>query len=154
MPRLRPPIVCYGGKWYSAKHIVPLLPPCETYCEPFAGGLNILWCKPPSPTEIIGDLNPHLINFYNMLKLQHDKFIKTVRQFPYAESTYNLGVKWLRSESALERGIGYFITGRLSYSGWRKSFRPDTTARSSVSNAKIYSGCLSQLQLICERIRN
>lgn len=156
--RLRSPNVFYGGKYRSAQHIVPLFADHTTYVEPFAGGLNVLWYKTPSPVEIVGDLNPHLINFYQMLQTQPDRFLQRVRGIPYCRDSYDAAVEGLKAGDAFERAVGYYITGRMSYSGWRKSYRPDRSGKpglskqSDISNAAIYAGSVAQLPRIIERL--
>ena len=43
----------YGGKFNHLGWLVPLLPPCHHYCEPFAGSAA---CPPEPPAIAGGDL--------------------------------------------------------------------------------------------------
>src|SRR5438552_6607042 len=47
----------YGGKFSHLDWILPLLPPCHHYCEPFAGSAAVLLNRPPSPVETYNDLD-------------------------------------------------------------------------------------------------
>jgi site-specific DNA-adenine methylase len=44
-----------GGKSWAAKYVLPMIPPHECYCEPFAGGLATLPAKEPSTLEVVND---------------------------------------------------------------------------------------------------
>jgi DNA adenine methylase len=63
-PRTKPVLIWPGGKSRHLKHILPLIPPHECYCEPFAGGVAVFLAKPRSRLEVINDLNGDLISFY------------------------------------------------------------------------------------------
>lgn len=51
-----------------AKHIVPLLPIHNIYCEPFCGGAAIFFSKDKSNVEVLNDTNRELINFYRVVQ--------------------------------------------------------------------------------------
>ena len=54
----------YGGKYFSVKWLLSLLPECEHYVEPFCGAAHVALNRKPSPIETINDLNGDLINFF------------------------------------------------------------------------------------------
>jgi DNA adenine methylase len=93
---MRTPITYYGGKQNLAAIIVPLLPPHRLYCEPFAGGLAILYAKLPSTEEVVNDLNPEMINFWNVLKYDFDAL--------YGEVVVSLHSRKLHKQA----GVVYF----------------------------------------------
>lgn len=51
-----------------ARHILPMIPDHNLYCEPFAGGAAIFFAKKPSEIEILNDTNRELINFYKVVQ--------------------------------------------------------------------------------------
>lgn len=69
--KLKTPIAYYGGKQTMLKHILPLIPAHESYCEPFCGGAAVLFAKKPVASEIINDLNGELVNFYWMAQVYY-----------------------------------------------------------------------------------
>ena len=66
-----------GGKSRLANTIIAEFPQHMTYCEVFAGGLNVLFRKKRSKLEIINDINSELINLY-----------KTIQNLPQTLSLY------------------------------------------------------------------
>ena len=57
-----------GGKSKLAKTIISKMPEHTCYCEVFAGGASVFFKKPPSPSEIINDMDKDLITLYRVVK--------------------------------------------------------------------------------------
>ncbi len=71
------PIRWVGGKSRLRKQIIPLLPPHTCYVEPFAGGAWVLFGKPPSPVEVLNDVDQELINFFRIVKHCPEKLLQS-----------------------------------------------------------------------------
>jgi DNA adenine methylase len=76
---LKTPITYYGGKQLMCKHILPLLPEHNLYCEPFAGGAAIFFAKGTSKVEILNDTNRELINFYRVVQSDFTSLEKEIQ---------------------------------------------------------------------------
>lgn len=76
---LKTPITYYGGKQQMARHILPLIPIHNLYCEPFAGGAAIFFAKQPSEVEVLNDTNRELINFYRVVQNDFTSLEKEVK---------------------------------------------------------------------------
>jgi DNA adenine methylase len=76
---MRPPLTYFGGKQQMAKHILPLIPKHNLYCEPFFGGGAIFFAKDKSEIEVINDTNGELINFYRILKNDYKALAKEIK---------------------------------------------------------------------------
>src|SRR6185369_3300901 len=76
---MKPPLTYFGGKQQLAKHILPLIPKHNLYCEPFFGGGAIYFAKSPSLIEVINDSNGDLINFYKVVKNNCKKLEKEIK---------------------------------------------------------------------------
>ena len=57
-----------GGKSKLAKDVVELIPPHETYVEPFAGGASVFFKKNPAKKNVLNDLDKDLIDFYECFR--------------------------------------------------------------------------------------
>ena len=75
---LKTPITYYGGKQLMARHILPIIPDHNLYCEPFAGGAAIFFAKQPSGVEVLNDTNRELINFYRIVQTDFASLSKEV----------------------------------------------------------------------------
>lgn len=62
------PIRWVGGKSRLREQIIPLIPGHSCYVEPFAGAAWVLFGKPPSPVEVLNDIDQELVNFFRVLK--------------------------------------------------------------------------------------
>lgn len=74
----RPPLRYFGGKWLLSPWIIDFFPAHKTYVEPCAGGLSVLLRKPRSPVEIVSDLNPKIINFWQLLRDRPEDLIAEI----------------------------------------------------------------------------
>src|SRR2546426_1824918 len=54
----------YGGKFSHLDWLLPLLPPAQHYCEPFAGSAAVLINRKPSPIETYNDVTEYAISLY------------------------------------------------------------------------------------------
>lgn len=79
---MKTPVTYYGGKQTMCKYILPLIPPHELYCEPFAGGLAVFFAKEKSKVEVINDLNRFVINFYQQCKLNFEALQVKIQSTP------------------------------------------------------------------------
>jgi DNA adenine methylase len=61
----------YGGKFSHLDWLLPLLPPCHHYCEPFAGSGAVLLNRAPSAVETYNDIDGDVVNFFRVLRDQH-----------------------------------------------------------------------------------
>jgi DNA adenine methylase len=70
------PLPWIGGKRRIAKRLVGLLPEHETYVEPFCGGAQVFFHKPPSRVEVLNDLDGELINFLRCCQLHCPELVR------------------------------------------------------------------------------
>lgn len=70
------PLSYIGGKNRLAKHIISLLPPHTTYVEPFAGGAQVFFHKPPSKTEVLNDLDGEIVNFFRICQHHYQELLR------------------------------------------------------------------------------
>jgi DNA adenine methylase len=87
---MRGPLAYIGGKRAVAKQIVAMLPPHVTYVEPFAGGAQIFFAKPPSKVEVLNDLDEELITFYRVAQLHYEELVRYLRFTIVSRKYYGL----------------------------------------------------------------
>lgn len=76
---MRGPIAYLGGKSRLAPEIISKIPQHTAYIEPFCGGAQVFFRKPPSPVEVINDLDHEVVTFYRVCQLHHDELIRYLR---------------------------------------------------------------------------
>lgn len=108
----------YGGKFSHLDWLLPLLPECHHYCEPFGGSAAVLLNREPSPVETYNDIDGDVVNFFRVLREEKDKLVEAIGLTPFSrEELY-----WALSDdgdtaSSLERARRFFIRARQSRTG-------------------------------------
>lgn len=79
----------HGGKFYLRKKIVELFAPHQRYIEPFFGAGHVFFEKPPSPTEIIGDINRQIYNMWKQIADEPTRFIEGMQKWDYSQASFD-----------------------------------------------------------------
>src|SRR5579859_1979012 len=98
----------YGGKFSHLDWLLPLLPKCHHYCEPFAGSAAVLLNREPSPVETYNDIDGEVVNFFRILRDQKDRLIEAIGLSPFAREEFYRAVRADEPNSDLERARRFF----------------------------------------------
>jgi DNA adenine methylase len=108
----------YGGKFSHLNWLLPLLPECHHYCEPFAGSAVVLLNRSPSPVETYNDIDGDVVNFFRVLRNKKSELIEAIGLTPFSREEFSIAVsrngEWL---SDLERARRFFICARQARTG-------------------------------------
>ena len=74
----------YGGKFNHLDWLLPLLPDCHHYCEPFGGSAAVLLNRAPSLVETYNDLDGEVVTFFRVLRNQKDELIEAIGLTPFS----------------------------------------------------------------------
>lgn len=108
----------YGGKFSHLAWLLPLLPQCQHYCEPFAGSAAVLLNRAPSPVETYNDLDGDVVNFFRMLRDQGDALTRAIALTPFSREEYFEAINGDDADlSDLERARRFFIRARQTRTG-------------------------------------
>jgi DNA adenine methylase len=108
----------YGGKFSHLSWLLPLLPQCHHYCEPFGGSAAVLLNRDPSSVETYNDMDGEVVNFFKVLRDQKDKLIEAIGLTPFSREEYYVSLKdGSITISDLERARRFFIRARQSRTG-------------------------------------
>jgi DNA adenine methylase len=108
----------YGGKFNHLAWLLPLLPRCHHYCEPFGGSAAVLLNREPSPVETYNDIDGEVVNFFSVLRDQKDKLVEAIGLTPFSREEYYLALSSkVRELPELERARRFFIRARQSRTG-------------------------------------
>src|SRR5437764_8814026 len=80
----------YGGKFSHLDWLLPFLPECHHYCEPFAGSGAVLLNRKPSPVETYNDLDGEVVNFFRILRDKKRELIEAIGLTPFSREEFAL----------------------------------------------------------------
>jgi DNA adenine methylase len=108
----------YGGKFNHLDWLLPRLPSCHHYCEPFGGSAAVLLNRPPSPVETYNDLDGEIANFFRVLRNQKPKLIEAIGLTPFSREEFYVAVSKNGSPiTDLERARRFFVRARQARTG-------------------------------------
>lgn len=107
----------YGGKFSHLDWLLPLLPQCHHYCEPFAGSAAVLINREPSPVETYNDLDGEVANFFKVLREHGDEVTRLIGLTPFSREEFGLACELDPSVSEIERARRFYIRARQVRTG-------------------------------------
>jgi DNA adenine methylase len=110
----------YGGKYSHLDWLLPLLPKCHHYCEPFGGSAAVLLNREPSPVETYNDLDGEVVNFFRILREKKDELIYLIGMTPFSRKEFSLAINTNGNEENLEpieRARRFFVRARQVRTG-------------------------------------
>lgn len=110
----------YGGKFSHLNWLLPLLPECHHYCEPFAGSAAVLLNRPPSPVETYNDIDGEVANFFRVLRDQKEKLVEAIGLTPFSREEFYQAVSVNGNGKQLydlERARLFFVRARQARTG-------------------------------------
>lgn len=107
----------YGGKYSHLDWLLPLLPKCHHYCEPFAGSAAVLINRAPSPIETYNDLDGEVCNFFRMLRQEKDKLTEAIALTPFSREEFAIACELDPAQSPLERARRFYVRARQVRTG-------------------------------------
>lgn len=108
----------YGGKFSHLDWLLPLLPSCHHYCEPFGGSAAVLINRSPSPVETYNDLDGEVVNFFRVLRAKKDLLIEAIGLTPFSREEFFIACQdHLGKISDLERARRFFVRARQVRTG-------------------------------------
>lgn len=107
----------YGGKFSHLDWLLPLLPSCHHYCEPFAGSAAVLLNRHPSPIETYNDLDGEVCNFFRVLRNQKEKLAKAIGLTPFSREEFAVACELNGKRSSVERARRFYVRARQVRTG-------------------------------------
>jgi DNA adenine methylase len=108
----------YGGKFSHLDWLLPLLPHCHHYCEPFSGSAAVLLNRAASSVETYNDIDGDVVNFFRVLRDRSDELIKTITLTPFSREEYHQAIYGnSQGISEVERARRFYIRARQTRTG-------------------------------------
>src|SRR5947209_8341594 len=150
----------YGGKFSHLDWLLPQLPTCHHYCEPFAGSGAVLLNREPSPVETYNDLDGEVTNFFRTLRNEPEELIRRIGLTPFSREEFYLACQPLPVDATeLERARRFFIRARQVRTGLAQTAsigrwaNCKNTSRSGMSGVvSRWLGAVEDLPAVAERL--
>jgi DNA adenine methylase len=149
----------YGGKFSHLDWLLPYLPECTHYCEPFAGSGAVLLNRAPSPVETYNDLDGEVVNFFRVLREEKVRLIEAISLTPFSREEFALACEMKAHISDFERARQFFVRARQVRTGLAQKAtlgrwaNCKNTSRSGMSGVvSRWLGGIENLEFIAERL--
>ena len=145
----------YGGKYYQLNWLLPLLPKCHHFVEPFCGAAYVALNREPSKLETINDIDGGVINFFKVLRDNGEELIDKLRLTPYSRNEFVHAINY-NGDDKVEQARCFFVKQRQAFSGipnpseghWKF-----TKYKSGGNNPPINNiNCVQRLNVIISRL--
>ena len=152
------PFPYYGGKCYHLSWLLPLLPDCGHFIEPFCGSASVTLNRQPSKLETINDIDSNIVNFFRVLRDRSDELIRVLKLTPYSREEFVQCQK--PTDDELEQARRTYVAMRQGYSAipsmktkgnW--SFTRDPNHSASAKVFATYNSIDNNLGKIITRLR-
>ena len=108
----------YGGKFSHLDWLLPLLPPCHHYCEPFSGSAAVLLNRDPSPVETYNDIDGEVVNFFRVLRDRHEELVRSIALTPFSREEYYTAIYGEADGICeVERARRFYVRARQTRTG-------------------------------------
>jgi DNA adenine methylase len=134
----------YGGKFSHLEWLLPLLPSCHHYCEPFAGSCAVLLNRDPSPVETYNDIDGEVANFFRVLRDQKDKLVEIIGLTPFSREEFSIACALDSNLSELERARRFYVRARQVRTGLAQTASVGRWANCKNTSRQGMSGVISR----------
>lgn len=150
----------YGGKFSHLNWLLPLLPKCHHYCEPFAGSAAVLLNREPSPVETYNDIDGEVANFFRVLRDHKGALVEKIGLTPFCREEFYYSVaKNPARVDAVERARLFYVRARQARTGLAQTAslgrwaNCKNTSRAGMSGVvSRWLGAVEDLPYIAERL--
>lgn len=153
------PFGWYGGKFSHLDWLLPLLPECHHYCEPFAGSGAILLNREPSPVETFNDLDGEVVNFFRVLRDDKKRLVEAIGLTPFSREEFAIACEVNPGLSPLERARRFYVRARQVRTGLAQTAslgrwaNCKNTSRAGMSGViSRWLGAIEDLPAVAERL--
>jgi DNA adenine methylase len=110
----------YGGKYSHLDWLLPLLPKCHHYCEPFGGSAAVLLNREPSPIETYNDIDGEVCNFFRVLREDKERLIEQIGLTPFSREEFAVACQIDPVVPPMERARRFYVREyKPSWYEWR-----------------------------------
>lgn len=134
----------YGGKFSHLEWLLPLLPACHHYCEPFAGSAAILLNRDPSPVETYNDLDGEVVNFFRVLRDNKERLVEAIGLTPFSREEFATACTLDSRLGDFERARRFYVRARQVRTGLAQTASVGRWANCMNTSRQGMSGVISR----------
>lgn len=134
----------YGGKYSHLDWLLPLLPSCRHYCEPFGGSAAVLLNREPSPVETYNDIDGEVVNFFRVLRDEPESLIRAIGLTPFSREEFTKACKVDPRLEPVERARRFYVRARQVRTGLGQSATPGRWAYCKNTSRAGMAGAVSR----------
>ena len=135
----------YGGKNSHIDWLLPLLPKATHYCEPFGGSAAVLLNRAPSPVETYNDIDGEVVNFFRVLRDDHEALITAIGLTPFSREELRIASQEpLDGLTDLERARRFFVRARQVRTGLAQTASNGRWAHCKLTSRAGMAGAVSR----------
>ena len=138
------PFGWYGGKFSHLDWLLPLLPQCHHYCEPFAGSGAVLLNRTGSMVETYNDLDGEVVNFFIVLRNNKEQLIEAIGLTPFSREEFAKACKLDLTLTPFERARRFYIRARQVRTGLAQKASLGRWANCKNTSRRGMSGVISR----------
>ncbi len=138
------PFGWYGGKFSHLDWLLPLLPCCHHYCEPFAGSGAVLLNRSPSAIETYNDLDGEICNFFRVLREQKNELVEAIGLTPFSREEFALACQLDPTLAPLEKARRFYVRARQVRTGLAQTATVGRWANCKQTSRSGMSGVISR----------
>ncbi|MGD1457748.1 Dam family site-specific DNA-(adenine-N6)-methyltransferase [Vibrio harveyi] len=110
-----------GGKYGLVEDIQRHLPPARKLVEPFVGAGSV-FLNTDYDHYLLADINPDLINLYNLLKEHPEEYISEAKRWFVAENNrkeayLNIRAEFNKTDDVMYRSLAFLYMNRFGFNG-------------------------------------
>ncbi|CAK6712642.1 DNA adenine methylase [Vibrio harveyi] len=110
-----------GGKYGLVEDIQRHLPPARKLVEPFVGAGSV-FLNTDYDHYLLADINPDLINLYNLLKERPEEYISEAKRWFVAENNrkeayLNIRTEFNKTDDVMYRSLAFLYMNRFGFNG-------------------------------------
>lgn len=134
----------YGGKFSHLSWLLPLLPPCTHYCEPFGGSAAVLLNREPAAVETYNDIDGEVCNFFRVLRDHKEKLTEAIGLTPFSREEFASACMLDPDLDPVERARRFYVRARQVRTGLAQKASVGRWANCKLTSRAGMSGVISR----------
>jgi len=135
----------YGGKFSHLDWLLPLLPQTEHFCDVYGGSAAVTINRRPSAVETYNDIDTELVNFFRVLRNNHEELIRQIGLTPFSKQELREACgEQDGSLSDVERARRFYVRARQVRTGLAQTASEGRWAHCTLTSRAGMAGAVSR----------